>query len=64
METDVSTTCCGPGDLKVISVSPFKEVARGGGQVPMFRHAYSTQVCVNICRNIYICVSVGMKAPS
>lgn len=30
----------------------------------MFRHAYSTQVHVNICRNIYICVSMGMKAPS
>lgn len=34
----------------------------GGG--PMCRHVYSTQLRVNICRNIYICVSVGVKAPS
>lgn len=52
-------------DLKVISVSPYKEVTRGGrGEFPMCRHVYSTQLCVNICRNKYICVSVGVKAPS
>lgn len=35
-----------------------------GGGGPMCRHVYSTQLRVNICRNIYICVSVGVKAPS
>lgn len=64
METDVSTACCGPG-LEVISVSPHKEVTRvRGWEFPMCRHVYSTQVRVNICRNIYICVSVSVKAPS
>lgn len=51
-------------DLKVISVGSYKEVTRVGGGGPMCRHVYSTQLRVNICRNIYICVSVGVKAPS